>query len=109
MCSEIITFRLLVIVEVDKITKRKKKYMDIETLANHISGLGKRYLDNAGKIILRDVFNLNAINVDGKGDGGTDFITFTNSGEQNKVGYQITTQKSDIKGKEYRDAQKAIE
>ena len=83
--------------------------MDIETLANHISGLGKRYLDNAGKIVLRDVFNLNAINVDGKGDGGTDFITFSNSGEQNKVGYQITTQKSDIKGKAYRDAKKAIE
>ena len=83
--------------------------MDLETLTNNIGGLGKKYLDNASKIVLRDVFNLNAINVDGQGDGGTDFITFSSSGEQNKVAYQITTQKSDIKRKAYKDAKKSIE
>lgn len=83
--------------------------MDLETLTNHIAGLGKKYLDNASKIVLRDVFNLNAINIDGQGDGGTDFISFSASGEQNKVAYQITTQKSDIKGKAYKDAKKSIE
>ena len=37
--------------------------MDLETLSNHISKLGKTYFDNACKIVLQDVFQLNAINV----------------------------------------------
>jgi hypothetical protein len=83
--------------------------MDIETLTNHISGLGKHYFDNACKIVLNDVFNLNAINVDGKSDGGSDFVAFNKLGERLNVGYQITTQKSAIKLKAYKDAKKAIE
>lgn len=83
--------------------------MDLETLSNHISKLGKPYFDNACKIVLQDVFQLNAINVDGKGDGGTDFASFSSSGERINVGYQITTQKSDIKKKAYIDSKKAIE
>lgn len=83
--------------------------MDLETLSNHISKLGKTYFDNACKIVLQDVFQLNAINVDGKGDGGTDFASFSYSGERINVGYQITTQKSDIKKKAYIDSKKAIE
>ena len=82
--------------------------MDQETLTNHISKLGKTMFNQACKIVLKDVFNLNPINVDGMDDGGTDFSDFIN-GERTKVAYQITTQKSDIKGKAYRDAKKAIE
>ncbi len=83
--------------------------MDLETLTNHIAGLGKQYLDNACKIVLQDVFNLNAVNVDGKSDGGTDFSTFNSSGERLDVAYQVTTQKSAIQAKAYRDAKKVIE
>lgn len=83
--------------------------MDIETLTNHISGMGKNYFDNVCKIVLRDVFNLNAINVDGKSDGGTDFSAFTSSGERLFVGYQVTTQKTAISSKAYRDSKKALE
>ncbi|MCB2377315.1 hypothetical protein LGH70_06955 [Hymenobacter sp. BT635] len=83
--------------------------MDIETLTNHVAGMGKIYFDNACKIVLKDVFGLNAINVDGKSDGGTDFSSFLSSGERLNVGYQITTQKTDIQNKAYRDAKKAIE
>ena len=83
--------------------------MDIETLTNHISGLSKHYFDNACRIVLNDVFNLNAINVDGKSDGGSDFVAFSKIGERINVGYQITTQKSAIKLKAYKDAKKAIE
>lgn len=83
--------------------------MDTETLTNHIAGLGKEYFDNACKIVLRDVFILNAINVDGKSDGGTDFASFTQSGERLNVGYQVTTQKTSIQAKAYRDAKKAID
>jgi hypothetical protein len=83
--------------------------MDIETLTNHISGLGKHYFDNACKIVLREAFNLNAINVDGSYDGGTDFTAFKSTGERINAAYQITTQKSAIKNKAYKDAVKAIE
>jgi hypothetical protein len=83
--------------------------MDIETLTNHISGLSKHYFDNACKIVLNDVFNLNAINIDGKNDGGSDFVAFNKTGERINAGYQITTQKSAIKSKAYKDAKRAIE
>ncbi|HZH88332.1 MAG TPA: hypothetical protein VFD78_04055 [Chitinophagaceae bacterium] len=83
--------------------------MDTETLTNHISKLGKHTFENACKIVLQDVFNLKAINVDGQNDGGTDFTGFTATGERINTAYQITTQKSDIKGKAYRDAKKTIE
>jgi hypothetical protein len=83
--------------------------MDLETLTNHISKLGKDYFENACRIVLRDVFNFNAINVDGKNDGGTDFIAFNKEGERTNVAYQITTQKTEIKNKAYNDAKKSIE
>lgn len=82
--------------------------MDVETLTNHISKLGKQYFDNACRIVLQDVFNLNAINVDGKNDGGTDYSSFDSSGSRIPVAYQITTQKSAIKSKAYNDAKKAL-
>lgn len=83
--------------------------MDIETLTNHISRLGKAYFEDACKLVLTDVFGLNAINVDGKNDGGTDYIVFDDSGKKQSVAYQITTQKSAIKSKAYKDAKKSIE
>lgn len=83
--------------------------MDVETLTNHISNLGKDNFNTACKIVLQDVFNLFAINVDGKGDGGTDFISTNEFGERARIAYQITTQKTDIKNKAYKDAVKSIE
>lgn len=83
--------------------------MDVETLTNHVSGMGKLYFDNACRLVLTEVFNLNAVNVDGKSDGGSDFSAFVPSGERLNVGYQITTQKTDIQNKAYKDAEKAIE
>ncbi|MDX9892202.1 MAG: hypothetical protein RBS29_06885 [Bacteroidales bacterium] len=82
--------------------------MDIETLTNHIANFGKHYFNNVCKIVLQEVFNLIAINVDGKDDGGTDFAQFSKNGDRLPVAYQITTQRSDIKGKAYRDAEKSI-
>ncbi|MCX6233761.1 MAG: hypothetical protein NT175_03435 [Bacteroidetes bacterium] len=82
--------------------------MDQETLTNHITRLGKYYFDNACKLVLNQVFNLKAINVDGKNDGGTDFIALGDSGERTLVAYQITTQKTDIARKAYKDAEKSL-
>lgn len=82
--------------------------MDIETLSNHISNLGKNYFDKACSLVINEVFGLNGINVDGSYDGGTDIITFKD-GERENVAYQITTQKTDINNKAYKDAKKSIE
>jgi hypothetical protein len=82
--------------------------MDLETFANHITNLGKKDFDVLCRIVLNDVLNLCACNVDGKGDGGTDFIDFNVDGSRTKVAYQLTTQKTDIERKAYIDAKKAI-
>lgn len=81
--------------------------MDIETLTNHISNLGKTYFDKACELVLSEVFNLNAINIDGAYDGGTDILNIVDGSRENAA-YQITTQKTDIKNKAYKDAKKAI-
>jgi hypothetical protein len=82
--------------------------MDQETLTNHISRLSESLFEIACKIVLRDVFNLNTINVDGRDDGGTDFLSVDKNGGRIPAAYQITTQRSDIKNKAYRDAKKSI-
>ena len=82
--------------------------MDIETFANHITNLGKQDFDILCRIVLNDVLELCAFNVDGKGDGGTDFIDLGSNGTRTNVAYQLTTQKTDIERKVYRDAQKSI-
>lgn len=81
--------------------------MDVETLTNHISNLGKQYFDKACQIVLNDIFNYNAINIDGSYDGGTDVVNIVN-GQRQSAAYQITTQKTDIKNKAYHDAKKSI-
>ncbi|HEV2483359.1 MAG TPA: hypothetical protein VGS79_27025 [Puia sp.] len=83
--------------------------MDIETLTNHIARFGKQSLDCACRLILKEAFDLNPINVDGMDDGGTDYVALSSDGTRRPVAYQITTQKSDIKGKAYLDAKKAID
>ena len=82
--------------------------MDKETFANHISKLGKRDFDIACNFVLHEIFSLIAVNVDGRGDGGTDFTSFNSDGSRMLVAYQITTQKSDIKNKAYNDAKKSL-
>lgn len=82
--------------------------MDIETFANHIINLGKQDFDILCRIILNDALKLCAYNVDGKNDGGSDFVTISEDGSRTKIAYQLTTQKSDIKNKAYKDAEKSI-
>lgn len=56
--------------------------MDQETLTNHVANMGKQLFNVACRIVLRGVFGLNAINVDGPGDGGTDFISTNKDGSR---------------------------
>lgn len=82
--------------------------MDKETLSNHISTLGKRDFEIACRITLTSALGLTAINVDGAGDGGTDYAQIKD-GKRTRAAYQITTQRSDIKNKAYHDAKKSID
>ena len=82
--------------------------MDLDTFANHITNLGKKDFDILCRIVLNDVLGLCAFSVDGKDDGGTDFIDICSDGSRTKVAYQLTTQKTDIERKAYKDAKKAI-
>ena len=70
--------------------------------------MSKDLFDVACKIVLRSVFNLNAIDVDGPHDGGTDVISVKKDGERTSTAYQITTQKKNIKKKAIADAKKSI-
>lgn len=83
--------------------------MDQETLTNHIVNLSKALFDIACQIVLKDVFDINAINVDGVNDGGTDFIGVTSSGMRKPVAYQVTVQKKKVLNKLENDTKKAIE
>lgn len=83
--------------------------MDLETFANHITNLGKQDFNILCEIVLKDVLGLQAFNVDGKGDGGTDFVVLDEQGKRNSCAYQVTTQKTDIERKAYGDAKKAID
>jgi len=83
--------------------------MDQETLTNHIIHLSKVKFDITCKLVLQEIFHLNAINVDGTGDGGSDMTAFQKDGSRTNVAYQITVQKKDIERKVYQDARKSID
>jgi hypothetical protein len=83
--------------------------MDQDTLTNHLTNMSKALFDIACRIVLKEVFNLTVINVDGPWDGGTDFTSFDKGGQRSLSAYQVTTQKKEIERKVYKDAQKVIE
>lgn len=83
--------------------------MDIETLASFVSTCKKQDFEIVCMIVLHDILNLTAINVDGPYDGGTDYVNIEPDGTRDRAAYQITTQKNDIKKKAYKDAKKSIE
>lgn len=82
--------------------------MEQDTLTNFIANLGKTEFDVVSRIIIQDVLHCRCVNVDGKGDGGTDFVEVDNDGSITPVAYQLTTQKEDIDRKAWKDAEKAI-
>jgi hypothetical protein len=82
--------------------------MDQDTLTNHLRNLSKLLFDIACQIILKDVFNVHAVSVDGTNDGGTDFISVRPSGARDSFAYQVTTQKENIPKKLNEDVRKVI-
>ncbi len=81
--------------------------MDQESIENHIKHLGKRDFDAVAGLILTEFFGLQAIDVDGKGDGGSDLRVFSDSKSQRTISIQKTVQDSQWAKKAFDDASKA--
>lgn len=82
--------------------------MDLETLTNHIKSLSKRDFDIVCKLIIEKYYHKKAINVDGKGDGGADFIELDETGRRSSIVYQLTVQKVNVTQKVIDDVKKAV-
>lgn len=81
--------------------------MHQDTIENHIKHLGKSDFDGLVTLVLEKAFKLTAIDVDGKGDGGSDFRTFSDSGGNQTLAIQKTVKQSGWKEKAVADATKA--
>src|SRR5450631_812069 len=82
--------------------------MDAETVQNTLIKLGRRDFRNAVSILLREVFGLNAISVDGPNDGGTDWRVFKETGGTTTVAFQDTVRNDRWDEKALEDAKKAV-
>lgn len=71
--------------------------------------LGRADFTRVVALVLRSIFNLNAINVDGSNDGGSDWRVFKDAGGTTSVAYQDTTQKKQAPAKAVADARKAVQ
>lgn len=80
--------------------------MNQETIERHIKSLGKLDFDNVMSLILDKIYQLRATDVDGKGDGGTDYRLYNDSAERIVVGIQKTIQEKKWQEKCYNDAKK---
>jgi hypothetical protein len=82
--------------------------MEAESIEGFIKNLGKTDFDAVSALLLAKVFNLTAINVDGKGDGGSDWRVFRDQGGSTTAAYQQTVQDARWKIKAIEDARKAV-
>jgi hypothetical protein len=62
--------------------------MDAETIENFVIRLGRDDFQKVVALLLRSVFGLNAINVDGTNDAGTDWRVFKDGGGSTSAAYQ---------------------
>jgi len=83
--------------------------MDSETIKNSIVNLGRIDFRAVISLLLREVFHLNAISVDGTNDGGFDWQVYKDGGGSTSVAYQDTVQIQKWEEKALSDARKAVE
>lgn len=82
--------------------------MNQETIENHIKNLGKVDFDGVATLVLIKMFKLKAVDVDGKGDGGSDYRTFHDLGGKLTLAIQKTVQENGWKEKAIEDASSAV-
>jgi hypothetical protein len=80
--------------------------MDAEEIQKRLTGIGQRTFKRVVELVLRRVFNYDAINIDGSGDGGSDWIAYVQDGQRLRLAIQDTIQ-ANWEGKALADAKKA--
>ena len=80
--------------------------MNQETIENHIKNLSYNDFNNVLTLVLNGIFNFNAVDVDGPGDGGTDYRCLEDSSGNSIIAIQRTTQQNNWQQKAISDAQK---
>ncbi len=83
--------------------------MNAETIENFIKNLGKVDFDTVAVLVLTKVYHLKLLNVDGKGDAGSDARIFKDLGGSTTAAYQLPVQDAGWKRKALADARKAVE
>lgn len=83
--------------------------MNQETIENHVKSLSKSDFDGVATLILTRVYGFTVIDVDGKGDGGSDRRVLSDSVQNRLVSIQVTVQDASWVAKALRDAKKAVE
>ncbi|MHB8900291.1 MAG: hypothetical protein ACYC6Y_16195 [Thermoguttaceae bacterium] len=83
--------------------------MDQETIENHIKNLGKRDFDAVVRLIMVEFFRMKAIDVDGKGDGGSDLRVFSDENSNCTISCQKTVQDVQWARKAFEDAKTSKE
>lgn len=81
--------------------------MNQDTIENHIKSLGKNDFDAVLSVVLAKAFGLTAVDVDGPGDGGSDFRLFNDTGGSRTCAVQKTVQQAQWQEKALDDATKA--
>lgn len=80
--------------------------MDAEDIQKRLVSLGQRNFKRVVALVLRRVFNYDAINIDGSGDGGSDWIVYVQDGMRLRLAIQDTVQ-ANWEKKALEDAKKA--
>lgn len=82
--------------------------MDAEEIQKRLITLGQRSFRRVVALVLQRVLNYNSINVDGSGDGGSDWLAYQDGGQRLRIAIQDTVQAGWDK-KALDDARKAKE
>ena len=82
--------------------------MNVDTIINTIKTLGKDDFDVLVRLVLKQVFSLDPLNVDASGDGGSDWLICRKADSNPTVAYQVTVQDKKWEDKARFDAEKAV-
>jgi hypothetical protein len=82
--------------------------IDNLTLENFIINSSQSRFDSIVRLLLKDVFHIDATNVDAKGDGGGDFVTIPVEGGPRAFVGQVTVKDQSWEAKAKADADKAV-
>lgn len=64
--------------------------MDAEEIQKRLTSVSQRNFKRVVSLVLKSVFNYDAINIDGSGDGGSDWIAYEHGGQRLRLAVQDT-------------------